>query len=391
MQCVRFLILFLFLALPALAANPPVDPGQVEREGVALIKDYEALYLEVLQVRLAVLEKMRVEQRERIDEWTDGARKVDGKALKVLMADAYRTAELHGLPVNRLEAMFQQAKASLVRADYASLCGGGINVDETIAAIKRTFYNYQHMGTAKLDTDDIFTTTRLAEEKVACEQKHRQVAFEGAYRHYIRALTAATPAEAQTELTTFAQVVQSMNEAEGASLMADAEQLSAEFGRIETAMEVVPILGDVFDVGEIVYWETASGEKVNWMQNAVNLLGLFAPEVLENGVLWLGKSFGGVVSGMWKIVTADSKNVSRLGKALGVNADALQKAALQGLAWMWENYRELTWNALRASGLITDQAKKASGNLLKSAAKDGLKSKELSSVIDEIKKQKGTE
>lgn len=322
-------------------AAQPVDPAAVQAAGKILQGEAQKLLMEIASLRAQTLEKMQSDVLKDVQAWEDETLEMDGQALKTLLAEAYRVAEARNLPVARLQAMFELAKAALLRADYASLCGGGQDIGDAVVEVAKKVREV----TRGEDAEYFFSLAKRVEGRMECEQKHRVEAFKGSYRHFLRALTAETPEEAEKQIKDFAAVVRSMNEAEGNALMADAEVLSAQLGQADMILKMVPVVDKAFDMWDLYSGETVGGEKLTTLDKGLTWVGLLYPEAFGMALGYAAKGIGKGVSmaagGMtksvaflWKLATSNNTTLAGIGKATGRNMDLLKNQAVDMLQWL---------------------------------------------------------
>ncbi|GAB7023270.1 anthrax toxin-like adenylyl cyclase domain-containing protein [Salidesulfovibrio brasiliensis] len=354
----------LLLAFPAHAAQQmkKVDAPTAD----ALLKRSESLSLElkellkaIVSLRSAELKKMHDEVLKDVEAWENDELELDGKGLKNLLTEAYRVAEARNLPVTELQALFEQAKKMILRADYASLCGGGEDMESTLTNMAKS----AEEAVTGESADHFFLVSDRVEGRMQCEQKHRLESFKGAYRHFIRALLAPTPSEAMTQMREFAGLIQHLNQAESNALVADADRLTNELGKTDMIIKMVPGVGDAFDAWDLYEQTNIAGEKLTLLDNAFTVVGLFYPKAFgmaigyaAKGSVWAGKQLlktsgkSAVLAGkglsktiafFWKLATANSDTIAKMGKATGKNVKALQQQAVAGLTWLKGRYPKL--------------------------------------------------
>ena len=367
-------VLFLLACAPTAWAAPEETPPPSAQ---ALLKQNEALALElrellagVLALRAAELEKMHADVLGQVEAWENDDLEMDGQALTTLLAKAFRVAEARNLPVAELQAVFVRAKRMILRADYASLCGGGEDMEDVLRGMAKTA---EETVTGE-SADHFFVLSDRVEGRMQCEQKHRLEAFKGSYRHFIRALLADTPGEAVAQMNDFIALIQHLNQAEASALAADARQLSDELGKADMILKMMPLAGDVFDAWDLYTQESISGEKMTALDNAFALVGLFYPKAFGMAVGYLGKAADftvrtGVksVAFYWKLAMADSATVARMAKATGKNVAALQQQAIKGLKWLKGKFPKLADDAARLAeanpARVPDYAEAARGQV----------------------------
>lgn len=357
-------LLCLALVFPAHAT--PDSPSYATPSAQALLKQNEQLALElqellrqVLALRSAELDKMHAEVLEEVKRWELDEADMDGESLNVLLNKAYRVAEARNLPVSELQVLFEQAKKMILRADYASLCGGGKDLKDAFTDAAKSLEE----AVTKQSADHYFLVADRVEGRMQCEQKHRLEAFKGSYRHFIRALLAPTPGEAIAQLREFTKLIQHLNEAEAGVLVADAERLTNDLGRADMIIKMVPGVGDAFDAWDLYTGTDITGEQLSTFSKAMTWVGLLYPKAFgmalgyaAKGIVGLGKvtvkaTVGAVKLGgkatvksigfMWKLATAPKQTVSQLAKATGKNVAAVQQQAIANLRWLKGSYPEL--------------------------------------------------
>lgn len=352
-----FIFVFPAYAAPDSSAKPSAQALLKQNEALTL--ELQELLRQVLTLRSAELDKMHEDVLEEVERWEDDEVDMDGESLQVLLNKAYRVAEARNLPVTEMQALFEQAKKMILRADYASLCGGGKELKDAFIDAAKSLEE----AVTRQSADHYFLVADRVEGRMQCEQKHRLEAFKGGYRHFIRALLADSPGEAINQLREFTKLIQHLNEAEAGVLVADAERLTNEFGKADIVLKMIPGVGNAFDVWDLYTGEDMAGEKLSTFSKGLTWVGLLYPKAfgmalgyVSKGIVGAGKvaikaAVGSVKLGgkattksigfMWKLATAPKQTVNQLAKNTGKNVAALQEQALSNLRWLKGAYPEL--------------------------------------------------
>lgn len=320
--------------------------SKLTRESSQLLKDIAIL-------RAKELDSMQEDIERNLAEWEEDDAEMDGESLRTQLRKAMVVAESRNLPIARLTELFEVARRAILRADYASLCGGGEDITHTLTRIAKTA---EEVVTGE-SADHYFTLSDRVEGRMLCEQRQRLTAFKGAWRHYLRALVTPSPQEAANNLRQLVDVAIQLNASEAAVLEADAQILTAQLGQVETILEMAPVVSDAFDVVNAWNGETLTGEKLSMLEKGFIWINVLAPDALSMaigyGAKGLGKvtMFGSKISGksiafLWKMAVPDSttkalaQQAMKSGKWAGESFEALSKKAADILQWSKGKYAQ---------------------------------------------------
>lgn len=354
---------FFHVTLGHTGAQASTDTGtraDAIKKHIALSREASALLKNIAALRAAELKKMQSDIEAVIREWEDDDAEMDGASLRVQLRKALVVAESRNLPVARLSEMFDIARRAILRADYASLCGGGEEISDTLTRIAKSA---EEVVTGE-SADHYFLLSDRVEGRMACEQKKRLEAFKGAWRHYLRALITPSPREASQSIRRLADVTIQLNASEAAVLAADAKVLTARLGQVETILEMVPMVSDAFDVVNAWNGENLTGEQLSSLEQGFIWVNLIAPDALPMaigyGAKGLGKAalLGGKISAksiafLWKLAVPDPVTEA-LVQQTGRNLDALARRASAILEWARGRYPGGVDTAARLAGRSAD-------------------------------------
>ncbi|MCG8565336.1 MAG: CyaA/EF/ExoY family adenylyl cyclase toxin [Desulfobacterales bacterium] len=366
---VAFCCMVFMAQIPVAAYAESGSEQESAREVQAMIGDAQKLLKDIAELRSAELERMQEGIEQNIAQWEEDDAEMDGESLRVQLRKALVVAEARNLPVDRLSTLFEAAKKSILRADYASLCGGGEDITTTLTNVAKTA---EEVFTGE-SADHYFTLSDRAEGKMLCEQEKRLATFKGAWRHYLRALITPYPKEAEENLRQLVEVAVRLNEAEAAVLQADAKVLEAQFGKVETILEMVPVVSDALDVVTAYNGEKLTGEQMSALEKGFVWVNVLVPDAFGMALGYSAKAMGQVakagsrVTGkplafLWKLAVPDAATKALMKKA-GQNLDAASRKAVAMLEWAKARYPNVVEQGAKIARRNADQIDDVSSHI----------------------------
>ncbi len=306
----------------------------------------EELLQDIAKLRAQDLARLQEDIRENLEEWENDEAEMDGESMRAQLRKALDVAYARNLPVAEITKIFEIAKKSILRADYASLCGGGTDMEDTLVNIAKTA---EETITGE-SADHYFTLSKRTEGRMLCEQEKRMTAFKGAWRHYIRALITPSPGQAAEDIRNLADVAMALNEAEAGVLKADAEILTARLGQAQTILEMAPVVSDAFDVVTAWNGETLTGEQLSALEQGFTWVNVLYPDAFGIALGYAGKAGIKVTKGamdistksiafLWKLAVPDSAT-KQLAQYTKRNMDDLSRRAKDALEYAKNSFRK---------------------------------------------------
>lgn len=252
----RFLVGLIFLCINMALAN------QTHEKIEELDKKNKALFAEVK----VFTDKLLEDERNELKYYDVDA---SISSLQNSLNHAYDMAELNGLHVEKLKALYELSKKVILNSDF-------ITADSKAAPSAGNSFSEWF--------DFVGVTHEALQREKAKAQQMRVAFFKKATIRYIEALSEKDATKAYESFKSYVDAIRTIQSADAQQFLAQGEALVAEQKLVAEIASGIPGVGDAMDIVSFVLKEDLSGEKLSEFDRAFTLIALLTPEVLEQTI-----------------------------------------------------------------------------------------------------------
>lgn len=218
----------------------------------------KALFVEVKEFTDRLLEEERANLKYDDIDASVGS-------LRQALEHAYAQAELNGMSVERLKALYELAKKVILRADFLS------DKSKTAPSALNTFEAW---------FDFVGVTHEGLQKEKQKAQEMRLAYMKKTTIQFIEVLNQKDATAAYEHFKRYVDALRTLQSADADQLIAQADALVAEQKLVADVASGLPFVGDAMDIVALVSGEDLSGQQLGNLEKGITLLALLTPEVV---------------------------------------------------------------------------------------------------------------
>ena len=282
-----------------------------------------------------LLEEMRLQVRETMEEWENDPEYLNGKGLKAALYNAEAVAEGYGFDVEKLNKMYRLSKKMILGLEMVGKCGEG---SPQLKAVGDAVDTISNLAKGAMD---IFGFGDNEEERLACVQTEKLKLYREVNRAYIYALTAESADDSAKGFRRYVGYIQSIGGNDSIVLVKQAEQMASDQDNVMILFELTPIVGELLDLHALGTGTTALGRKISTTEQAVIGIGLFTPEIASQLFKRYPKVFLEMKNYLKKVAVPKDGFFDSLIIRTGQELGSIKRKAKEVLAYMEPIGKEL--------------------------------------------------